>query len=61
MFEVLNTSQMPKNSQEKWLQVNTSKIAWIGRSCHPGVFLRKVFWKHAANLQENTHAEVRFQ
>ena len=21
----------------------------------------KVFWKHAANLQENTHAEVWFQ
>ena len=21
----------------------------------------KVFWKYAANLQENTHAEVRFQ
>ena len=21
----------------------------------------KVFWKHAANLQENTRAEVRFQ
>ena len=24
-------------------------------------FLEKVFWKYAANLQENTHAEVRFQ
>ena len=22
---------------------------------------KKVFWKYAANLQENTHAEVRFQ
>ena len=21
----------------------------------------KVFWKHAANLQENTHTEVQFQ
>ena len=21
----------------------------------------KLFWKYAANLQENTHAEVRFQ
>ena len=21
----------------------------------------KVFWKYAANLQENTHAKVRFQ
>ena len=21
----------------------------------------KVFWKYASNLQENTHAEVRFQ
>ena len=26
-----------------------------------GVIKEKVFWKHAANLQENTHAEVRFQ
>ena len=23
--------------------------------------LEKVFWKYAANLQENTHAEVQFQ
>ena len=23
--------------------------------------LEKVFWKYSANLQENTHAEVRFQ
>ena len=22
---------------------------------------KKVFWKYAANLQENTHAKVRFQ
>ena len=22
---------------------------------------KKVFWKYAANLQENTHVEVRFQ
>ena len=26
-----------------------------------GYSLEKVFWKYAANLQENTHAEVRFQ
>ena len=25
------------------------------------VFLKVVFWKYAANLQDNTHAEVRFQ
>ena len=31
------------------------------RSRRPEVFLKKVFWKYAANLQENTHAEVRFQ
>ena len=24
-------------------------------------YWEKVFWKYAANLQENTHAEVRFQ
>ena len=33
---------------------------------HPEAVLRrfsykKVFWKHAANLQENNHAEVWFQ
>ena len=28
------------------------------RSSHPEVFLRKGFLKYAANLQENTHAEV---
>ena len=26
-----------------------------------GVLKKKVFWKYAANLQENTHSEVRFQ
>ena len=30
-------------------------------SSRPDVFLRKVFVKYAANLQENTHADVRFQ
>ena len=25
------------------------------------VLLRKLFWKYTANLQKNTHAEVRFQ
>ena len=24
-------------------------------------YVKKVLWKYAANLQENTHAEVRFQ
>ena len=27
------------------------------RSSHLEVFLKKVFWKYAANLQDNTHAE----
>ena len=31
------------------------------RSSHQEVFLEKVFWKYPANLQENTHAEVRFR
>ena len=31
------------------------------RSGHPEVFLKKVFLKYAANLQENTHAELLFQ
>ena len=33
----------------------------IYRSSHPEVFLGKGVWKCAANLQQNTHAEVRFQ
>ena len=32
---------------------------FIGRP--PEVFLGKDVWKYAANLQENTHAEVWFQ
>ena len=28
---------------------------------HPDVFLGKMFSKYTANLQENSHAEVRFQ
>ena len=28
-------------------------------SSHPQVFWKKVFWKYAANLQENTHAEAK--
>ena len=37
----------------------------IYRSSHPELFLekgdlKKVSWKYAANLQGNTHAEVRF-
>ena len=36
------------------------------QSCHPeaaiqSCSLKKVFWKYAANLQENTHAEVWFE
>ena len=30
----------------------------IYRSSHPEMFLEKVFWKHAGNLQENAHAGV---
>ena len=33
----------------------------ISRSSYPEVFLRHLFWKYVANLQENTHAEVWFQ
>ena len=38
-------------------------IQWKDRSSPPEVFLyyKKVFWKYAANLQENTHAEAQFQ
>ena len=31
------------------------------RSSHPEVFLKKVFRRYAANLQENTHTKVWFQ
>ena len=30
------------------------------KSSHPEVLLEKFFWQNAANLQENTHAEVWF-
>ena len=30
------------------------------RSSRSEVFLKKVFWKYAANLLENTHAKMRF-
>ena len=33
----------------------------IVRGSRPEVFLVKMFWKYAANLQVNTHAEVWFQ
>ena len=34
----------------------------LSRSNHLQFFLKnKVFWKYAANSQENTHAEVRYQ
>ena len=37
---------------------NTKKAS---RSTNPEVFLRKGVLNYATNLQENTHAEVRFQ
>ena len=30
-------------------------------SSRPEVFLKQEFWKYSHNLQENTHAKVRFQ
>ena len=30
-------------------------------SSHSEVFLEKMFWKYAANVKENTHAEVWFR
>ena len=38
-----------------------SDIIAMNRSNRLEVFLRKVFWKYAAHLQGNTHAEVWFQ
>ena len=35
-------------------------IFLVFRSSRSEVFLVKIFWKYAANLPENTHAEVRF-
>ena len=34
---------------------------WIHRSSHQRYSSVKLFWKHAANLQENTHVKVQFQ
>ena len=33
----------------------------IIKSSRPEVFLKKAFWKYAADLKENTRAEVWFQ
>ena len=38
-----------RNMQEE-LEAATQRCSW-----------EKVFWEYAANLQENTHAEVQFQ
>ena len=46
VFEVESSQNILKLSSEAGVQ---------------GCSLEKVFWKYAANLQENTHAEVRFQ
>ena len=40
----------------KWATQNVGTEAATQRC-----FLKKVFWKYAANLQEDAHAEVRFQ
>ena len=47
---------------EKHLKAHTllrrASLKHTSRSSHPEVFLKRVFWKHTANLQENTHAEM---
>ena len=40
-----------------WSSTRTSISRGV-RTNHPEVHLRKMFWKKAANLQENTHTEV---
>ena len=43
----------------RWINMKLFKTS-NGKSTPPELFFRKkVFWKDAANLQENTHAEVR--
>ena len=48
-----------------WADLQTSLVEtnphYVFRSSRPEVFLRKGVRKYAANVQDNTHAEVRFQ
>ena len=37
------------------------KSSWVAEAALQRCSQEKVFWKYSANLQENTHAEVRFQ
>ena len=46
---------------QKLFSSHDSDIIAMDRSNRLEVFLRKVFWKYAAHLQGNTHAEVWFQ
>ena len=40
--------------------IRTDIITWQ-KQPSKSILKKKVFWKYAANLQENTHAEVWFQ
>ena len=47
----------------KWVKYRMFNLKFQkpnNRCSPPEVFLGKVFWKYAANLQETTHAKVRF-
>ena len=48
-------------SQVYWACSVTLQYCHSYRSSPPKVILEEMFWKYAANLQENTHPEVRFQ
>ena len=41
-----------------WKGSKYSCICFIQKQPFIGVLTKKVFWKYAANLQENTHAAV---
>ena len=51
--DVVGQNIVPQNKVKKWNSVQKQP----SQSCSE----EKVFWKYAANLQENSHAEVRFQ
>ena len=49
-----------KSSQFRKCYLNKRDDIFTGAATHRCSY-EKVFWKYAANLHENTHAEVRFR
>ena len=51
----------PTTARRGWVKEMNKQVSYIQKQPPRGVLRKKVFWKYAANVQENTHAEVWFQ